>query len=171
MDTGGARTEVLAEALCPSRGTKKAFIQDGPGGGIGQMDQLQLLPRVLLGRVWPAERVVMGLRVCKWMHKELAAQVEKVLLVGFDTAVKACAVRQSFSLFLSSQVSLRWRGIRPPSLKRITRGLGAVLEGGARGWLVELELSVAPGHAGRIGDEGSTLMGKLGDCKALAHLD
>jgi len=54
----------------------------------------------------------MGLRVCKWMHKELASHVEKMLLVGVVTsAVRKCAVRQSLSCFQSSNVLLQWRDV------------------------------------------------------------
>ena len=84
----------------------QACIEGYLGGGIGQTDKLQLLPRVLLGRVWPAERVVMGMRVCKWMHKELVWHAEKVLLVGVDGAVTGGAVRQSLRLFECSKVLL-----------------------------------------------------------------
>eukprot|EP00286_Rhodomonas_abbreviata_P018236 CAMPEP_0181309254 /NCGR_PEP_ID=MMETSP1101-20121128/11916_1 /TAXON_ID=46948 /ORGANISM="Rhodomonas abbreviata, Strain Caron Lab Isolate" /LENGTH=131 /DNA_ID=CAMNT_0023415727 /DNA_START=470 /DNA_END=861 /DNA_ORIENTATION=- len=130
-----------------------AFFEGGSGGGVGQMDKLQLLPRGLLGWVWPADRVVMGLRVCQWMHKELVCQVENVLLVGVDTAVGACAVRQSFNLFQQSNVLVHWRGIGLGSLASLSSGIGAVLDGGVRGWLVELDLS-----NGSIGAEGAGVL-------------
>lgn len=40
-----------------------------------------LLP--LLGMVWPKERVVLGLTVCRWLHAELLSQVPETLLNGY----------------------------------------------------------------------------------------
>ena len=86
----------------------QACIEDGSGGGVQQMDKLQLLqllPRGLLGRIWPAGRVVMGLRVCKWMHTELVFHVEKVLLVGVDAipmGVSGCCMRSALIQSLTS---------------------------------------------------------------------
>eukprot|EP00961_Rhodomonas_salina_P020301 272682-Rhodomonas_salina.5 len=46
------------------------------------VDRFRSLPGGLLGRVWPAERIVLGLRVCKWLHAELLSQADRALLAG-----------------------------------------------------------------------------------------
>eukprot|EP00286_Rhodomonas_abbreviata_P003540 CAMPEP_0181347140 /NCGR_PEP_ID=MMETSP1101-20121128/33721_1 /TAXON_ID=46948 /ORGANISM="Rhodomonas abbreviata, Strain Caron Lab Isolate" /LENGTH=477 /DNA_ID=CAMNT_0023459337 /DNA_START=80 /DNA_END=1510 /DNA_ORIENTATION=+ len=144
--------------------TKKACVKGGPGGGLGQTDKLQLLPRALLGRVWPAERVVMGLRVCHWMHTKLAAHVEKVLLVGRDIPVRPCSVIQTLSWFQSSKVLLEWNGFSlclPTNMDALAFGIGAVIAGGEETGLA----------GGAIGEEGARkLAAVLGECKVLARL-
>eukprot|EP00286_Rhodomonas_abbreviata_P004191 CAMPEP_0181345582 /NCGR_PEP_ID=MMETSP1101-20121128/32828_1 /TAXON_ID=46948 /ORGANISM="Rhodomonas abbreviata, Strain Caron Lab Isolate" /LENGTH=139 /DNA_ID=CAMNT_0023457551 /DNA_START=297 /DNA_END=713 /DNA_ORIENTATION=- len=136
---------------------KQVCMEDGSGGGSGEVDKLEQLPRVLLGRVFRAERVLMGLRVCKWMHDELASHVEEVLLVGSDREVSACVVGQSFAWFQSRMakpalVSVQWRQIGKATLATLSSGIESVASGGARDWLVKLDLSVpAFEDDGRIG--------------------
>lgn len=47
---------------------------------------LQSLAQVgLMGRVWPASRVLVGMRCCKWLNSELSGLVESILLVASET--------------------------------------------------------------------------------------
>ena len=106
------------------------------------------------------------------MHKELVHYAKTVLLVGMDTGVTGGAVRQSLSLFWCNKVLLHWLGLGQARVEMLTCGVGAVLAGRAREWLVTLELFASSGIRDGITAEGAGMLaGVLGECKALAHLD
>eukprot|EP00961_Rhodomonas_salina_P016316 219459-Rhodomonas_salina.3 len=47
---------------------------------------LEELPKTLLGRIWPERRVLMGLRVCKWLQADLQSHAAGALLVVVSDA-------------------------------------------------------------------------------------
>eukprot|EP00961_Rhodomonas_salina_P042726 574608-Rhodomonas_salina.3 len=66
------------------------------------------LPSALVGSFWPAERFVMGLRVCKHLRRELVLYGSNALLVKNNA--DAGDVKDDFRRISHLAVSLRWTG-------------------------------------------------------------
>eukprot|EP00961_Rhodomonas_salina_P223421 3021150-Rhodomonas_salina.3 len=75
--------------------------------------RLVSLPPVLLGHLWPAERGVVGLRVCKQLRRDLLCHCTSILLVAKADAMvceDAIDVRKALNLLPPHlMVSLRWK--------------------------------------------------------------
>eukprot|EP00961_Rhodomonas_salina_P048379 649602-Rhodomonas_salina.1 len=120
------------------------------------------LPSSLLGRAWPAERVVLGLRACRQLHKELLEHAGNILLVTrADAEIRNDDLVQDFCRTSNLKVTLIWQR-RLDSL--ICCAAHAQM---MRTSLVHLELT----H-NKIGEkEAGELASVLAECRALAHLD
>eukprot|EP00961_Rhodomonas_salina_P261600 3535689-Rhodomonas_salina.1 len=122
------------------------------------------LPSSVLGRAFPAERVVLGLRVCKQLRKELLGHAGSALLVKrADAEIHNIDLVEDLNRVSHLKLALRWAGevheLASASSLRIS--------------LVHLELrhnfsSETPALAA---EEVGTLAGVVGECKALVHLD
>eukprot|EP00961_Rhodomonas_salina_P199217 2687255-Rhodomonas_salina.3 len=141
------------------------------------------LPPVLLGHVWPARRVVTGLRVCKQLRSALIVHSTSIVLV--QRAGGRCVSEDFRRLPPHLSVTL--------TLRTWAKRLAGVL--GECGSLAHLDLSTAGISAAgagrlarvlgqsrglahlnlcrnRIGAEGvGMLAGVLAECKELTHLD
>eukprot|EP00961_Rhodomonas_salina_P177087 2387604-Rhodomonas_salina.4 len=122
-----------------------------------------LLLEPLWGYLWPPERVVVGLRACKQLRKNLMLYCTSIVLVpktgatSSESYVSKDLVRfpEHLEVTLVSQ-----RGLRIPAIS-LARTIGDCKT------LVHLNLS----H-NEIGVEGAgVLAGVLGECKSLAHID
>ena len=122
---------------------------------------LLLLDSSLLESIWPAQRVILGLRVCKKLREELHQHTSNVALV-----IKWCdtGLVRDFSLLahrrleVSIQRNLKIGAVAAEVLATALRQCRT---------LAHLDL-----RGNSIGDEGAgRLAGVLGECKALAHLD
>eukprot|EP00961_Rhodomonas_salina_P185406 2503259-Rhodomonas_salina.1 len=119
---------------------------------------LVLLPSALLGSMWPAERVVAGLRVCRHIRQRLAEHAGNILMVKrMETDVSEDALVKDFGRVSLLKVAVKWRR-QPPRLICI----------GSLGFaLAHLDLSL--NQIGAVG--AGRLSGMLEVCKALGHLD
>eukprot|EP00961_Rhodomonas_salina_P077139 1034584-Rhodomonas_salina.3 len=73
--------------------------------------QLIRFPSALLGRLWPAERVVAGLRVCRLLRRELSEHAGTILLVKKeDTAEISEELLRDFDRVSHLEVVLKWQG-------------------------------------------------------------
>eukprot|EP00961_Rhodomonas_salina_P095685 1286996-Rhodomonas_salina.1 len=127
---------------------------------------LLLLPGSVLGHFWPAERGVVGLRVCKQLRRDLMAYSTSITLVlkaGPGAPLSEHRVRQDFQRLPEHiMVTLICRGKLQGASDRWLLGTLKECKG-----LAHLDLS-----DNGMGDEGvEMLAGALGDCKALVHLD
>eukprot|EP00288_Rhodomonas_lens_P019679 CAMPEP_0177690486 /NCGR_PEP_ID=MMETSP0484_2-20121128/791_1 /TAXON_ID=354590 /ORGANISM="Rhodomonas lens, Strain RHODO" /LENGTH=175 /DNA_ID=CAMNT_0019201031 /DNA_START=33 /DNA_END=556 /DNA_ORIENTATION=- len=151
----------IAEAASPSLRQRNNTHGGGPAQAVAE-HRLLLLPPTVLGHVWPAERVVLGLRVCKQLRQDLLVHCGSIVLVqqkrGAELSVVGCT--EDFRrLQQHMMVSLRWR-------ERNGAAKLAGLLGNCNG-LVHLDL-----RRNEIGDEGASLLSAaLGECKRLAHLN
>lgn len=150
-----------------------------------------LLPPVLLGHLWPAERGVLGLRVCKhW-------QLRKVLMDHSNSILLVQQVRAKLSKFCVSEAFRPFPESLRVTLTSRTRAWAQCV-GGCKA-LAHLNLSeagISAEGAGRlarmlgqfkgltnlnlcknriqVGAEGmgiAALVAVLGECKALTHLN
>eukprot|EP00961_Rhodomonas_salina_P173683 2342223-Rhodomonas_salina.1 len=124
--------------------------------------RLFLLPASLLGQLWPAERGVAGLRVCKQLRKDLKAHCTSILLVEQElfSENKRFVSKDFDGLPEHAMVSLTLRNWAT-TLAGVPR-LGSCCKG-----LFRLKLEGA-----HIGTDGvGVLAGVLAECKALSHLE
>eukprot|EP00961_Rhodomonas_salina_P094463 1271169-Rhodomonas_salina.1 len=138
------------------------------GGGRAQTVaecRLLRLPPALLGHVWPAERAVLGMRVCQQLQRDLMVHNNSIVLVQKKAAklsVGGCL--EDFRRFPKHvMVRLRWRWSweRRNAAERLAGLLGECKA------LTHLDL-----NDNDIGKRGAgRLAGVLGKCKALTHLD
>eukprot|EP00961_Rhodomonas_salina_P064739 871176-Rhodomonas_salina.1 len=119
----------------------------------GEKLDLLCLPSPLWGRIWPADRVVAGLRVCWHLRQELAEHAGTVLMVkSAEAEIDEDALEADFSYLSKLQVVLIWQG-RPAGLDDMVASLSTNLS--------RLDLSRT-----EIGDDGAAeLAGVLGECK------
>eukprot|EP00961_Rhodomonas_salina_P030767 413778-Rhodomonas_salina.1 len=150
---------VTAEESSTSLTQRTSTRGEGPAQTVAECMLLLLLP-TLLGHVWPAERVVIGLRVCKQLRRELMVHCSSIALAQRgDTEVGVSGCLEDFRRLPEHvMVRLRWKENRAEKLAGVL--------GECKG-LTHLDLSL-----NGIGDEGASLLaGVLGSCKALAHLE
>eukprot|EP00961_Rhodomonas_salina_P099040 1332195-Rhodomonas_salina.2 len=110
---GSKASETLAENKKVDMSDMKAYTASD--SHTLQMDWFSGLPAGLLGKIWPAERVVAGLRVCRWLHDELLSHVHVVVLIlskGQQMQADANSVEQTMRFFQSLTVHLRWNSSR-----------------------------------------------------------
>eukprot|EP00961_Rhodomonas_salina_P048390 649678-Rhodomonas_salina.1 len=137
----------------------------GMGGGVTAQAQqecrLLLLPSNVLGLLWPPERVVVGLRVCKSLRKDLIAHCGSILLVQkTDEKHFGCRLSEDFGRLPSAlMVTLKWK-----AKDQVTRLLGMLGECKGLAHLNLRENKLGAKGAGRLAEV-------LGECKALATLD
>lgn len=124
--------------------------------------RLLSLPPALMGLVWPAERGVVGMRVCKQLRRDLLVDCRSIVLTHKTGAFlsKRCISKDFRRLPKCALVTMKLK--KGNWIKRLL--LGAL---GECKTLAHLDLSSAKiGHAG-----ARVLAGVLGGCTALAHLD
>eukprot|EP00961_Rhodomonas_salina_P268172 3624261-Rhodomonas_salina.1 len=138
-------------------------------------DLLSLPANLLLARIWPAERVVVGLRACKLLRQELPGFARSILLVKrWEADVRDDTSAAPFSP--DTKVVLKWKGQElPTGLKRLAGPYKL------RTALTHLDLShnVYSAGGGNLdlrgnmlgAEEAAMLASVLKECKALAHLD
>lgn len=80
-------------------------------GGAEECTLLSLTPTVL-GHVWPAEREVVGMRVCKQLRRDLIVHCSRIVLVGKAgaTLVERCVSEDLCRLPENLMVTLKWEG-------------------------------------------------------------
>eukprot|EP00961_Rhodomonas_salina_P056806 763323-Rhodomonas_salina.1 len=86
--------------------TRNAAIAAAEGAGC----PLLCLEPSLIGRVWPAERVVAGLRVCKQIRRELLVHAGRVLVVKRPDATPDERLVSDLRRLGHLEVALKWRG-------------------------------------------------------------
>ena len=121
---------------------------------------LLLLPSSLLESIWPAERVVLGLRVCKKLREELQRHSSNVALVIKSHPEIWCQTRlvRDFSLLSHSRLEVSIQ--RKLQIGAVAAEVLATALRSCRK-LAHLELS-----CNEIGAEGAGAMaGVLGECK------
>lgn len=152
----------------------------GAGAGI---NPLKTLPASLFGRVWPRERVLMGLRTSKWVQEELTQNARSVLfsvqLNQYEESEdEHRVVCGGFTRFANRDqevwvrlVGHKFGGIDAEAF--LPRGLEILgmltkaIPGGLKWNLVHLDL-----RRTMIGDEGANMLSAVvGECKALAYLN
>lgn len=141
------------------------------------MDALNILAACgLLGRTWPDERVLVGLRVCKWLQRVLFCHMERVEVVGGQGMTLATATLNrvgagSYLKFtLDAEVIDRGGGWRKKEGSRACRsflsGLFRAVRGPFGTSLVHLDLG-----QNRIDAEDTVMLGNaLFVCPVLTHL-
>lgn len=91
-------------------------------------DVFQILPGGVLGRVWPADRVLLGTRVCKWMNQELASHVPDVVLAG-SRCVEGQEGKICWEKFEHCEsTAFRWRRGNEKSLNRVLAEMARTLD-------------------------------------------
>eukprot|EP00961_Rhodomonas_salina_P197987 2671482-Rhodomonas_salina.8 len=119
------------------------------------------LPPALFKQLWPAERVVVGLRVCKQLRKDLMDNCASILLVqkvGAKLSVRHIS-KDLRRLPKNLPVTLKWN--QRNAVKWLVGSLGECMA------LAHLDLG-----GNDIGREGASMLaGALMECTALAHLD
>lgn len=64
---------------------------------------MRTLPGPILGQLWPAEKIVMGMRACKWLREDLLRNAQRILLqskwVRFDEDVSEQNIRTDLTRF------------------------------------------------------------------------
>eukprot|EP00961_Rhodomonas_salina_P206174 2783114-Rhodomonas_salina.2 len=122
------------------------------------------LPSGLVGKLWPAERVVAGLRVCRQLHQELSETAGNIVLVKGAKAADFSedALVADFRRISHRDVALKWRATGRAA------GLMCVASMASLGRaIVHLDLT-----ANSMGVEGAGMLaGMLSECTALNHLD
>eukprot|EP00961_Rhodomonas_salina_P271978 3675190-Rhodomonas_salina.1 len=123
--------------------------------------RLLLLPPAVLGHLWPADRMVVGLRVCIQLRRDLLTQCTNMVLVQEADAVQSdsSSVLEDFRrLPQNLMLTLRWT--EKKSAQRLARVLGDCKA------LAHLDMS-----GNQIGAEGAGPLSRvLGGCTTLAHL-
>eukprot|EP00961_Rhodomonas_salina_P271944 3674735-Rhodomonas_salina.1 len=141
---------------------QRASARDGVPAETAAECILLSLPPTVLGHLWPAQRVVVGLRVCTQLRRDLPLQCASILLVQkADTRLgDYCRFVEDFGRIpLNLMVTLKWR--HREEVPRLVRVLGECKA------LAHLNFS-----QNKLGDEGARrLAGVLGECKMLAHLN
>jgi hypothetical protein len=138
---------------------------------------LLALPGSLLGRAWPGERVVLGMRVCKALREELLCGVERIVLqrkrYAEDLRVDTAEFTRDLTRFRhrNQAVLLRMARGREGLKTMLTTSLlcGMTI---AIPEMMHTALASVDMVRNRIGDEGAAqLAAVLGRCSALTHLD
>mmetsp|Transcript_20602 Transcript_20602/g.41854 ORF Transcript_20602/g.41854 Transcript_20602/m.41854 type:complete len:524 (-) Transcript_20602:209-1780(-) len=98
------------------------------------MDNLKELSRFdLLERVWPSDRVLLGMRVCKWMHAELSDIVESVYVESQSTrnfrAFNVRDMRNTLVRLSKNSVTLKCKAGIHTSQPIVNGIVGAVKQG------------------------------------------
>eukprot|EP00961_Rhodomonas_salina_P144274 1942473-Rhodomonas_salina.1 len=189
-----SRTKVPASASSPER--KDAKCADHAAVS-ASLDLLQTLRQLgLLGKVWGSNRVLMGMRVCRWMRDELAKTVSTIVLVGKRGArPNPRDICQSLMKLTEIKVILLWRRMGQTASLSMLEGIISSVGKGFDSALIELDLSESQLRAegasklaellgglktlsslslGRneLGAKGTARVCKvLGDCRKLALLD
>lgn len=104
------------------------------------MDYLHHLPRLLLGRIWPPERIVMGLRVCRWLHTELTAAAPHAVLKAtenVDTTTPADLVKTLYA-FRKCRVLLHWDS--PTNRDTVVAGVSVAVSLGCTESIVHVDV-------------------------------
>mmetsp|Transcript_55568 Transcript_55568/g.84104 ORF Transcript_55568/g.84104 Transcript_55568/m.84104 type:complete len:585 (-) Transcript_55568:192-1946(-) len=96
----------------------------------------------LLVRVWPADKVLLGMRVCKLLRQELPSNAKQVLLVASyaDDGYAPTYISSRLAAFVSCESSLVCRGF-PRSFATLRRALRSAVEDGFGAKLVYLDLA------------------------------
>eukprot|EP00961_Rhodomonas_salina_P168208 2267587-Rhodomonas_salina.1 len=179
----GTADREQAKRAChtPQAVHKRTHVCDITEDKRGEPCKLQWLPIPVLVLLWPAERVVVGMRTCKWLREELTGNAVAIVLKGkrlpesadgqplssFEMAKDLCRFpHQSISIISSfpevSSASLA-RPVLPAMICALRSGLGHNL--------TSLDMSFnGMGH----GDRSShiwKLTAVLNKCHVLASLD
>eukprot|EP00961_Rhodomonas_salina_P049557 665847-Rhodomonas_salina.1 len=113
----------------------------------------------MIGKAWQGEQVVMGLRVCKQLHRDLLMHADNGILLAGSAGAKTIAddLAQDFRRVSHMKIFLRWNGL-----------LDALIDAAPMmASLVHLDLS----RNGMLGKRVGLLSGVLGKCTKLAYLD
>eukprot|EP00286_Rhodomonas_abbreviata_P026085 CAMPEP_0181295844 /NCGR_PEP_ID=MMETSP1101-20121128/4368_1 /TAXON_ID=46948 /ORGANISM="Rhodomonas abbreviata, Strain Caron Lab Isolate" /LENGTH=394 /DNA_ID=CAMNT_0023400631 /DNA_START=138 /DNA_END=1318 /DNA_ORIENTATION=- len=122
-------------------------------------------PAGLLGHIWPAERVVIGLRVCRWLRRELVSSKTNILFLGPKKGA-ACNpedIAKSVTLFSDSPLQFTWR--RQP--RKLITGLDLAFATGTCHCIARLDFSYNRMRAAGLKE----LARVIGQCRTLTHLD
>jgi len=136
-------------------------------GGTAKMDYLHHLPRLLLGRIWPPERIVMGLRVCRWLHTELTAAAPHAVLKAtenVDTTTPADLVKTLYA-FRKCRVLLHWDS--PTNRDTVVAGVSVAVSLGCTESIVHVDVGESKLGAKRA----AALFQALGECSAIETLN
>eukprot|EP00961_Rhodomonas_salina_P243307 3287774-Rhodomonas_salina.1 len=91
--------------------TQEAGACGGVPAEMAAESRLLLLLPTLLGHLWPGERVVIGLRVCKQLRRDLLVHCGSVILVPKEEAIlSCCCILEDFGrLPATLMVTLKWK--------------------------------------------------------------
>lgn len=184
----GGEGEDVESGLKKKKLPKSKVPQSETSEGRGGEHALLCLPSALLGRLWPAERVVLGRRVCSQLRRELSEHAGQILLVkrdGADGSINFDALSADFRRVSHLSVALRWHGEPAGLVSAAVLGTALIrldlshvrMSADGAGWLAGLlvdwrGLTHLDMGCNLIGDEGAEKLARvLGGCKALTHLD
>eukprot|EP00961_Rhodomonas_salina_P238815 3227599-Rhodomonas_salina.4 len=120
------------------------------------------LPWALIGVLWPAERVIVGLRTCRSLRKELASHAQSIYLVrSCKETVAESQLVVDLLRFSRNRVSLKWEYLNS-SCENL---LKAMTSSNFMPALCYLRLQA------RLRTDAALLAGVLRSCVSLVHLD
>eukprot|EP00286_Rhodomonas_abbreviata_P018404 CAMPEP_0181311394 /NCGR_PEP_ID=MMETSP1101-20121128/13110_1 /TAXON_ID=46948 /ORGANISM="Rhodomonas abbreviata, Strain Caron Lab Isolate" /LENGTH=644 /DNA_ID=CAMNT_0023418115 /DNA_START=71 /DNA_END=2005 /DNA_ORIENTATION=- len=98
-------------------------------GWLHKEDVFRRLAHVgLLGSVWPAGKVFLGMSVCKWMRSELLSHFHTVVIeVSGRQNIKKHDLARGFRRLCNSNVSIQWRERENPSFERLLEGISLAM--------------------------------------------
>eukprot|EP00961_Rhodomonas_salina_P109945 1479641-Rhodomonas_salina.3 len=146
---------------------------------------LRALPGSLVGRYWPAERVVMGMRASSWLRQELLAYAERIIfqvtgkMPAQGDGVDRNAICNDLTRFQHPHQRVVVRVARRcedfdgfsaapnGALGSLLQGLSMAVPGKLSHTLTHLDLRGAKMES----ELAVTLAAVLSDCQALTHLD
>lgn len=130
----------------------------------------------LVGKLWPPERALMGLRVCRWMQVQLVAHIEMALVCGpcmrFSQRPKsrdyeAQDICSTLSKLRNCKVVLVWNSRRHQTTPLLLDGIIAAIANGFGKKLTQLTL-----NSTKIWDTNSQKLATvIAGCSALKRLD
>eukprot|EP00961_Rhodomonas_salina_P135158 1818391-Rhodomonas_salina.1 len=151
-------------AAMASEETHSLVHSTSANGGVSAAEcGLFLLPPAVVGQLWPAGQLVVGLRVCKQLRRDLLVHCSSIVLVQKNgERLSDCRISEDFER-MPQNLKLKWnqRFLPRDQLLRLLEVLGECKA------LAVLDLSDS-----LIGVKGAgVLAGVLRECKALAHLN
>lgn len=142
----------------------------------------------LLWKIWPADRVLLGLAACSWLRKELLPQIDDVILLAAKMpsrrlteddkeawlyeVFQSGSIAQAFKRLSKNQVRMRCVGLSTEQLVLLLEGISfAASSGWLGGQLVQLSLALSE-EAERCVDRTLQHLGaSMAPCSNLTHLD